>query len=235
MHIDKNGWLIQEPSDPHPVIRIPSIRSTPLSVKEPLACVWHWTAGPDGSKVLAEALAQEIRAYTRGKDRPASWHVLVSESGKLYQSVPFTMGSWHVGKSGVIGTKRFTNINTGTIGIELENAGRLEKVGTEYFREPWWLNPLTKEPNPKLKVRAESAVAVGNAYYDSFPPPQEAAAQALLKALVVRYKWPREACTYGHLHFDSPRKADPGPLWLDQVLPRILTSLFGPGPNIRTP
>ena len=51
----------------------------------------------------------------------------------------------------------------------------------------------------------------------------------LLRALASRFGWTREVSVYGHVDFDSPRKEDPGPIWKQTVLPRVLDKIFGGG------
>lgn len=251
MKITPEGWLEEAAQGFPALVRVPSVRSTDLDLAargKPLGLVWHWTAGPCAGPKFAPALAEEIRTYAPGKDRAASWHVLVAKDGRIFQSVPFLRGSWHVGRPGRIGGAPerdgaswkapvswssgtlFANINRATVGVELENSGRLEKVGDAFYRWPFWLNPDHHEqgPDPEMQVDADRAVLVDGVWYDTFPEAQEMAATRLLQALVLKFRWPREACQYGHLMFDPTRKEDPGPLWLDQVLPRILDRVFGP-------
>lgn len=227
MRVRNDYWLEAEP--PEEVRRIPSIRTSALDGGVPLGLVWHWTGGPAKNPLYPINLANDIRAYDRTKDRAASWNLLVAKDGRLIQSIPFNMGSWHVGRPGRIQGKLFGNINRGTIGVELENSGRLEKVGDKYYCWPFWKDPL--EPNlvadPRWEVAAIRARQVGEQYFDEFPAAQEAAALQLVTALVKRFKWPRGAFEYGHSTFDYPRKEDPGPVWMSEVLPRILDAVFG--------
>jgi hypothetical protein len=100
MRLDDEGWLVAEEGDPA-VARYPTVRRSPLVVPAPLGIVWHWTAGRGGPG-FAEALARRARTYRRGIDRAASWHVLIAKDGGIHQSAPFTVGTWHVGRPGVI-------------------------------------------------------------------------------------------------------------------------------------
>lgn len=65
--------------------------------------------------------------------------------------------------------------------------------------------------------------------FDAFTPEQESSAAVLLAALVARFGWTRDVCAYGHVDFDSPRKEDPGPLWKQGHLPRVLDKVFSGG------
>lgn len=248
MLVRSDHWLEEAASGLPPLARVPSVRTSALQAPDPLGIIWHWTGGVCRGSGAARALAEEIRGYDRTRDRPASWHVLVAKDGTIYQSVPFNLGSWHCGRPGRVGGKPvkvggawdatawpggklFANVNAATVGVELLNSGRLEKVGSSYYCWPYWLNPNDaadlRQPDSKLEVDPSRAVALGSLWYDEYPPAQEQAAQRVLTALVLKYKWGRAASQYGHLHFDPARKEDPGPLWLDVVLPRILDGVFG--------
>ena len=230
MKIDEQGWLAPEDGDPV-VKRYPTVRIYSLTVPNPLGIVWHWTAGRGGPG-FGETLARHAQTYQRGIDRPASWHVLVAKDGVIYQSAPFSVGTWHVGCPGLIAGHRFPNINRATVGCELENAGRLRKIGDHFFCWPYWTNPgaPTHElrPDPGCAVdTSRVATAAGKDTFDAFTPEQERSATVLLRALAARYAWRQDACAYGHRDFDPQRKEDPGPVWADTVLPRILNQVFG--------
>lgn len=233
MRIDEKGWLLAESGEAE-VVRFPTVRTMPLAVSRPLGIVWHWTAGRGGPG-FGERLARMAQTYQRGIDRAASWHVLIAKDGAVYQSAPFLIGTWHVGKPGVIaGAPRFANINQATVGCELENAGRLRKIGDRFFCWPYWLNPGAPahelRPDPRCLLEdARAAAVAGEGVFDAFPPAQVASATALLQALVAAYGWSREASSHGHVDFDYPRKEDPGALWKREHLPSVLDAVFGGG------
>ncbi len=248
MRFGSDGWLEVTTGGLPPVLRVPSVRTTPLAadLKGPLGVVWHWTGGVCRGDGAARWLADSIRTFNRAKDRPASWHVLIAKDGRIFQSVPLLMGAWHVGRPGRIGGKPapvsgqwdpmawpgrlFANINAATFGVELENSGRLEKVGDKFYCWPFWLDPdrPAAGPDPKLEVEAARAVLHGAQWFDGFPQAQEDAATRLLQALALSQKWSRDVSQYGHRMFDPSRKEDPGPVWLETVLPRVLDKVFGP-------
>lgn len=232
MKVDQEGWLLTEDGDPA-VVRHPTVRTYPLVVPMPLGIVWHWTGGRGGPG-YAERLAIRTRTYRRGVDRAASWHVLVARDGSIYQSAPFSVGTWHVGRPGVIDGRRFENINRATVGCELENAGRLRKLGERFYCWPYWSNPgaprQERRPDPRCAVDVGRAVVVpGQGTFDAFTPEQEAAAARLLAALIAQFGWTRDACVHGHREFTT-NKEDPGPLWSGIVLPRVLDTIFGAAP-----
>jgi N-acetylmuramoyl-L-alanine amidase len=248
MKVTDTHWLEENASGLPALVRVPSVRSTPLEVDlaGPLGIVWHWTAGPCAGDGFAPALAQSIRTYDKTRDRAASWHVLIAKDGRLFQSVPFNLGSWHVGRPGRIGGRPqktgdtwdacvgwagriFSNINRATVGVELENAGRLERVGDKFCCWPFWMDPdqPSSGPDPHMEIAPERAVQHGAQWFDDFPTAQRDAAFRLLQSLVIRYKWTREVSAYSHCQFDPTRKEDAGPRWLDVLLPSILDQVFG--------
>lgn len=221
MPVTKDGWLEVAASGLPPVIRVPSVRSTGLDVTKPLGIVWHWTAGVGKTPKYATALAEEIRTYDKVKDRAASWHFLVSRDGRILQSIPLTMGSWHVGRPGNIAGRMFGNINRCTVGVELENAGQVKLH--EGVWQAWPYDGSAVLPEGRVTAHASDGLD-----YDAFPEAQVQAAQRLLTELVLWAKWPRDVCSYGHRDFDPTRKTDPGPVWAENVLPRVLDGVFGP-------
>ncbi len=247
MHVGDDHWLVVDEEGLPPINRIPTVRTAVLDALTPGGLVWHWTGGVCRGPNVPTILANENRTYNKDTDRPASWHVCIGKDGMMVQAVPFNVGSWHVGRPGRIGAKPAltadgkwdatswaggvlkANINRCTVGVELANSGRLEKVGDKFYTSPWWLDPAKPDsgPDPRLEIEAERAVAVGDQWFDVFPQAQIDAAKRLLTALVLKYKWTRDVSQYGHVMFDPSRKEDPGPLWLQTALPALLDSVFG--------
>jgi hypothetical protein len=228
MMVDNNGWLISAAGDPVGK-QFPTVRTYPLAVPGPLGIVWH-TTDERGGPGYAEALARRIQAFRRGIDRPASWHLLIAKDGAIYQSAPVTLGTWHVGKPGVIAGRWFPNVNHATVGCELENAGRLRRLGDQVYCWPYFVNPsapvFERRPDPRCTISADRAVATRAGLFDGFTPAQEASAAVVLRALVTRFGWTREVCSYGHVDFDPQNREDPGPVWSLTFLPRILDRVF---------
>lgn len=221
MKIDVKGWLVPEHCDPT-VVTVESVRSYKLVTPQPLGIVWHYTGGA-GSTTYAATLAEKIRTYDRATDRPASWHVLVSKTGVLYQSVSFLRGSWHVGKSGKIAGEDYSNVNRVTIGIELENAGRLKRISGKWYCWPYWEDKETETPDAQCEVPANRAMRVqGEGYFDAFTDAQIRSACVLAEALKQAYILSAANLEHGHKEFDPLRREDPGPLFRKTHLPRII-------------
>lgn len=229
MIVDDKGWLISAAGDPVGK-QFPTVRTYELATTTPLGIVWHYTDGRGGPG-YAEGLARRIQTFRQGVDRPASWHLVIAKDGAIYQSAPFTVGTWHVGKPGLIAGRRFANINHVTIGCELENAGRLLRLGDAAYCWPYYLNPSAppyqRRPDPACAVSLDRAVATRTGLFDAYTTAQEASAAVVLRALVARFAWSRAVCAYGHVDFDPANREDPGPVWSQTVLPRVLDRVFG--------
>lgn len=222
------GWLVGTD-----VTRFPTVRIVQLEVKHPLGLVWHTTGGRGGPG-HAEALARRIQHYRRGVDRPASWHILITTDGRIFQSAPIRVGTWHVGRPGTVGGHSFANVNRGTIGVELESPGQLVEVDGRYFCWPYWRSDVkaSRLPDPRFEMRGANIVRMADgSLFTDFPAIQEATAIALVEALARELGWSRAALTYTHHQFDPHRKVDPGPLWAQIVLPRVLDFAFGADPT----
>lgn len=86
-----------------------------------------------------------------------------------------------------------------------------------------------RRPDPARAVPLDSAVATGVGLFDAFTPAQEASAAVVVRALVTRFGWTRVVCAYGHVDFDPQNREDPGPIWKQTILPRVLDRVFGSG------
>jgi N-acetyl-anhydromuramyl-L-alanine amidase AmpD len=121
LRVDAEGWLVG--GNPGSVLRphvdlqrVPSVRHSALTTREPMAIVWHYTATDIGT---ARSLARRIRTYRSGVDRAASWHVIIAHDGVIWQSVPFLRGAWHCARGRIAGHR----VNACSVGVELEGHG----------------------------------------------------------------------------------------------------------------
>lgn len=222
LYLGTDGWLRQDDADAFPKVLLrPSTRTCPLQPGV-RGLVWHWTGGPCLGPAYAEALAAEISTWNPAAvARAVSWHFLVTKNGRIIQSVPATKGAWHVGRPGVVGGVRVANVNAVTLGIELENAGKLTVGETDARCEGY----------PDKPIPLSRALPWGDApdgWFDEFPPAQVLAATALTKVLATAFRLDRAACSSGHVTYDRGRKIDPGPVWLERHLPKLLDEVFTP-------
>jgi len=84
---------------------------------EPKYLIFHYTAGRS---------AESSINWLCNKKAKASAHLVVGRDGSITQLAPFNVKTWHAGKSHWAG---LTGLNSHSIGIELDNAGELSKVG----------------------------------------------------------------------------------------------------------
>ena len=83
--------------------------------------VIHYTAG--------SSLDSSVN-WLKNKAAKASAHLVIGKSGKIVQLVPFDTIAWHAGKSKWFGRE---GLNAFSIGIELDNAGLLQKRNSGYY------------------------------------------------------------------------------------------------------
>ena len=89
-------------------------RKNSRKLSGPDMIVVHYTAGTS-ARTAAEFLAKE--------EVKASAHLVIGRQGELFQLVPFDTEAWHAGRSCYGGR---ANLNRYSIGIELDNLGRLQ-------------------------------------------------------------------------------------------------------------
>jgi len=228
LKVRDDGWLVNLRPAPH-VVHVPSKRSTSLvtASKRPEMVVWHWTATTRGT---AASLAKRIVPLPKPDERASSWSVLIAADGAVYQSVPFTLGSWHAGgetaeKFKLVGGRPVPggqlSANRISVGIELECVGEVRMTNGQWRGWPF----DAKSPS----VPAEQVVKWQGKYYHDFTDAQMGSAAEVLRAIV---RWnrlmTREACSWTHARIDPGRKTDPGPVFVERYLQKILDHAFGP-------
>ena len=162
-------------------------QSGPIS---PEFLVIHYTAGSSaGSSIdwLCQPRAQ------------ASAHLVVARDGQVTQLVAFNRKAWHAGTSQWDGRR---GVNGFSIGIELDNAGRLEG-------EPGrWVNWQGKAiPDEEVVERVHPGDGVTSGWH-TYTPQQLEAASEISSLLVEKYGL-RDVV--GHEDVSPGRKVDPGP------------------------
>lgn len=152
--------------------------------------VMHYTAGGG---------AEESIAWLCSPQSKASAHVVIARDGAITQLVPFDRVAWHAGKSEWRGR---SGLNACSIGIELDNAGRLERRGGRW--QSWTGRSYGDDEVVEACHRNESRTCG----WHNFPEAQLASALDLSSALMERYQF-RDVL--GHDDISPGRKADPGP------------------------
>lgn len=154
--------------------------------------VYHFTAGGfDGS----------LRWLT-SRDSSASAHFIVRKNGEIWQLCPLQDRTWHAGGASSIWRKG-GQVNNRSIGIEIENWGKLKKLRGEV---------TTYRDVPYKGTYVQS----GDDLWDAYPEAQMLGVIELTKALVAQFPilandaGPPNGRLTGHQHIDPTRKSDPG-------------------------
>jgi N-acetylmuramoyl-L-alanine amidase len=173
-----------------------------FAVGLPDTIVIHYTAGRDAES-SAKFLCSEVKA---------SAHIVIGRDGKIIQLVPFNTISWHAGVS-AYGSRE--GLNKYSIGIELDNAGILQKTGNEY--KAWFGRSYAENEVVFATHRNESSPA----YWQSFTEAQIEACRQVCELLINKYGI---NLILGHEEIAPGRKQDPGPAFpLDKFRDRLLT------------
>lgn len=170
----------------------------------PDTIVIHYTAGPTAASAITTLKEDGV---------PASAHIVVDTDGSLTQLVPFNKIAWHAGKSAWL---ERNGLNKYSIGIEIVNAGRLDKNGNVW--RSWFGKTYSEEEVVRAVHRNESEPT----WWHSFTEKQVEVVFELCKAIMKRYDI---RFILGHEEISPGRKIDPGPAFpLDKVRDRLLHS-----------
>jgi N-acetylmuramoyl-L-alanine amidase len=168
----------------------------------PDTIVIHYTAGRS---------AESSARYLSSDDVRASAHLVIGREGEIYQLVPFDTISWHAGESSY-GNR--TWLNKYSIGIELANAGVLNKVGNEY--QAWFGKKYQADEVLQAVHRNESKMR----YWHTYTEKQIEVCQQVCDLLIGKYKIKE---ILGHEEIAVGRKTDPGPAFpLDKLREQLL-------------
>jgi len=151
--------------------------------------VIHYTAGRSAES-SANFLCGEVKA---------SAHLVIGREGEIYHLVPFDTISWHAGES-IYGDRKW--LNQYSIGIELDNAGLLTKVGSEY--QAWF----GKKYQANEVVQATHRNETSSRYWHTYTEKQIEACRQVCDLLIRKYGI---KTIVGHEEISQGRKQDPGP------------------------
>ena len=183
----KNHRLYNEDGSPVPYVRSPNYHGNTANHEY---LVMHFTAGRDARS--------SINWLTDARAR-ASAHLVIGRDGTITQLVPFDKKAWHAGIS-AWGDR--VGLNAYSIGIELDNAGKLRRRGEIW--ETWFGRPVPDDEVIVATHKNESEPAGWHAYTES----QLATAMEAALTLVGKY---RLLDVVGHDDIAPGRKTDPGP------------------------
>lgn len=193
-----------------PVRRKPTVRAVPLDGRPIDAIVWHWTAGYGSAATLA-------RMYADGVPGDVAFGLGIDPDGSVTQLAPTTMGTQHC-------RGRFPNgriVSASSFGVELVNVGRVGRDARGTWRQVENPHKPAKEHtlNPAFAVPPMDVVEAYGGAWQRYTEAQVVTAQALVQAFADAGLFPRH---FGHSDLDPYRKADPGPLWMRDVVPTLL-------------
>lgn len=152
--------------------------------------VIHYTAGSSPESAVS---------HFQDASAKASAHLVIGRDGKVWQLVPFNTMAWHAGASSWAGRD---GLNGFSIGIELDNAGKLRRVGDEY--QAWFGKRYPASEIVWARHKNERDEACWHAYTQ----PQIAQLLDLVRLLVAQYG---VKDILGHDDITPERKVDPGP------------------------
>lgn len=168
----------------------------------PDTIVLHYTAGGSVESAV-RTLSNPVRK--------ASAHVVVGRDGSITQLVPFQRIAWHAGRSSFQGR---SGLNRYAIGIEIDNAGRLQRVGSRFTA--WFGRDYPPDEVVQAVHRNESVAAPWHRYTEA----QIGLVEDLCEVLMAHYPIAR---IVGHEEISPGRKSDPGPAFpLDKLRQRLL-------------
>ena len=168
----------------------------------PDTIVIHYTAGA--------SLESSVNTLRDPKVK-ASAHVVVGRNGEIKQLIPFNKVAWHAGRS-EWGTR--IGLNKYSIGIEIDNAGLLDKVGDQFHT--WWGATMPQDQVYMGVHRNESQTS----YWHAFTEKQIDVLFQLCSVIKEKYNIQE---ILGHEEIAPHRKQDPGPAFpLDKLRQRLL-------------
>lgn len=144
--------------------------------------------------------------YLINPGTPVSAHLLISRNGHMYQMIDFETQGWHAGKSKIFDK---TNLSRYSVGIELENFGKLISNGGNYYS--WFGKKVPKEQVVQL-INPQTGF---NACWQKYTDIQINITQQVCLLLMKEYRFRR---IVGHSEISLSGKIDPGPAFpLDEL------------------
>ncbi|MBC7838540.1 MAG: N-acetylmuramoyl-L-alanine amidase [Nitrospiraceae bacterium] len=156
----------------------------------PRYLVFHYTAGKSATSSIN---------WLTNPESKASAHLVLARDGTITQLAPFNIKTWHAGLSHWNG---LSGLNSYSIGIEMDNAGPLKKVGDQY--QPWFGTLYAEDRVVLAKHKLDDEPRWWHAYTEI----QIQRALELAQLLVRHYQLQD---VVGHEDIAPDRKRDPGP------------------------
>lgn len=138
-------------------------------------------------------------SWFRNPKSKVSAHFVVGRDGSVTQMVPCDRAAWHAGKSSWKGRASCNNF---AIGIEIDNPGKLTRVGDHAVA---WFG----EKFPLTQCAEMTTSAHGRGWWLRYTEAQLEAVRELIKALAAAY--PTITDVAAHWEISPGRKVDTGP------------------------
>lgn len=143
-------------------------------------------------------------------DYKASAHLVIGLDNSITQLVPFNVTAWHAGRSSY-GDRN--GLNKYSIGIEIDNPGRLKKTGQGYIS--WFGRNYPENVVVEAMHRNESELS----YWHIFTEQQISIVHDICAELINNNNI---SSVLGHEEISPGRKIDPGPAFpLDKIRDRL--------------
>lgn len=151
--------------------------------------ILHYTTGTNPAQTIN---------WFKSPHAKAAAHLLITREGEIFQFVPFDTVAWHAGYSQWANR---TGLNRYSIGIELDNAGRLVRVDDQ-----WKRNTVTI-PDENVLVAMHKLQTMDQGW-EKYPQAQMDALREVAKLLKASYNF---IDVLGHDDVSLSGKLDPGP------------------------
>jgi N-acetylmuramoyl-L-alanine amidase len=207
-----NHLLVHDDGTPYRFVKTPNVGNGEL---KPKYLVMHFTAG--GS-------AQESIGWLANPAAKASAHIVIARDGTVTQMVPFNRVAWHAGQStweGIVG------LNSWSIGIELDNPGRMTRKG-----DVWVADGGSRLGDDQV-IQAVHKNEKNVSGWAKYPQVQQDVARELAALLVRTY---RLGEIIGHEDISPGRKVDPGPAFpMAEFRAQVMAAAQGASPAAQAP
>ena len=161
----------------------------------PRYLIMHYTAGSSAAGSIAHMMKPGAQA---------SAHLVIGRDGATTQMMPFNKVAWHAGRSRWLGT---VGLNRHSIGIELDNAGRLTRQGGQWTA---WFGRAYPDDQVFEAAHRHGGPECG---WHTYPEAQLTAAREAAEAIIAHYQL---ADVLGHDDIAPNRKQDPGPAFPEE-------------------
>ncbi len=177
---------------------VPFVRSPNIGgALNPRFLVIHYTASGPGT---------DIAAYFAKPSANVSAHLVIRRDGTIIQCVPFNVVGWHAGESRWVDRAGAVHVglNQSSIGIEIENWGKLERTGSG------WISAGKSSVDPARVIETAHGRGGSVSGWEIFTEAQIESSLAAATAICQAYGINE---ILGHDDIAYPRKVDPGPAW----------------------